>query len=214
MAPRATAATTSAPLHSAVDQDLGTVADRVDHRREHLQRGRGAVELAATVVGDHHGVRAVVHDHAGVIDVLDALDDQRPRPALPQPRQVRGVRLGSNIWLISSATVPSQEVREANTRGSVVSRLNHHHGCVAASRTVRRVSEGDRQAVADIAQPRPGDRHVHGQDQGLIAAACARSTSSLPAPRSRHTYNWNHLRAAGAAAATSSMEVVPRVDSA
>ena len=45
-----------------------------------------------------------------------------------------------------------------------------------------------------------------------MAAAWARSTSSLPAPRSRHTYNWNHLRAVGAAAATSSMEVVPKVD--
>ncbi len=37
---------------------------------------------------------------------------------------------------------------------------------------------------------------------------------SLPPARSRHRYSWNHLRAAGASAATSSMEVVPMVESA
>src|SRR4029453_4740345 len=81
----------------------------------------------------------------------------------------RTVRLGSNIWLISSATVPSQEVREANTRGSVVSRLYHHHGGGRRPGRSPGSARGERQAVADIAQPGPGDRHVHGQDQGLIA---------------------------------------------
>jgi hypothetical protein len=54
----------------------------------------------------------------------------------------RTVRLGSNIRLMSSATVPSEEVRVANSSGSVVSRLSHHAGWVAASTTVRRVSDG------------------------------------------------------------------------
>ena len=37
---------------------------------------------------------------------------------------------------------------------------------------------------------------------------------SSPAERSFHTYSWNHLRASGPAVATSSIEVVPIVDSA
>ena len=72
----------------------------------------------------------------------------------------------------------------------------------------------DRQAVADITQPGPSHRHVHGQDQGLIARRLRPLDQFLAGARSRHTYNWNHLRAAGAAAATSSMEVVPKVDNA
>ena len=45
-------------------------------------------------------------------------------------------------------------------------------------------------------------------------AAFARAIRSSPAERSFHTYSWNHFRAPGAAAATSSIDVVPIVDSA
>jgi hypothetical protein len=45
-------------------------------------------------------------------------------------------------------------------------------------------------------------------------AALARDMRSSPAERSFHTYSWNHLRASGPAFATSSIEVVPIVDSA
>ena len=45
-------------------------------------------------------------------------------------------------------------------------------------------------------------------------ATADRLTRSSPASRSFHTYSWNHFRASGAAAATSSIDVVPIVDSA
>ena len=46
------------------------------------------------------------------------------------------VIVGSNTRLIKSATVPSVSVKTANRSGSVVSRLNHHPGWRAMSRTV------------------------------------------------------------------------------
>ena len=43
-------------------------------------------------------------------------------------------------------------------------------------------------------------------------ALAARSTRAMERSRSFHMYSWNQLRPLGAAAATSSMEVVPMVD--
>ncbi len=43
-------------------------------------------------------------------------------------------------------------------------------------------------------------------------AAAARAIISATSPRSRHTYTWNHNRAVPAAAATSSIDLVPSVE--
>ena len=64
--------------------------------------------------------------------------------------------------------MPDHESSEANASGSVVSRLNHHAG------RGQRVDDGawrerrrDREAVAGVAQPRPGDRYVDGHHEGV-----------------------------------------------
>ena len=76
----------------------------------------GAVELAAPVIGDHDRVRARSTTMRASSTCWMPLTISGPDQLSGSHDRSRGVRLGSNIWLISSATVPSQEVREANTR--------------------------------------------------------------------------------------------------
>ena len=69
------------------------------------------------------------------------------------------------------------------------------------------------QPVAHVPHPGPADRGVDGQQQRLVASRAGPLQQVLATARSFHTYNWNHLPAYGAAAATSSIEAVPMVDS-
>lgn len=123
------------------------------------------------------------------------------------------VIVGSKRESKSSPTVPSQESREANSSGGVVTRSIHQFGCIAPSAIVLRDSCGGIAKPLRVSRcraPATGTSTV--SCSASKPAALARAMRSSPRDRSRHTYNWNHLRAPGAAAATSSIEVVPIVD--
>ena len=123
------------------------------------------------------------------------------------------VMVGSNSLSSRSATVPDQEDRDANVSGSVVSRFSHQAGWVAASTTVLTVSAGGMEKPLRASRSRaPATGTSTVSMSASYPAALARAMRSSPAERSFHTYSWNHLRASGPAAATSSMEVVPIVD--
>ena len=154
----------------AVDVDLGAVPDRVDHLWQHLQGCGGAVQLASSVVGDDHRIGAGRDDGAGVVDRLDALDDQRAVPGGPQPRQV-----GHGQGRVEH---PSHEVShrplEPVERGEL-QRLGGHQveppprvqGTLGQGPHGQRRREG--QAVSHVAQARTGDWCVHREDDGLEA---------------------------------------------
>ena len=124
------------------------------------------------------------------------------------------VMLGSNTCATSSATVPSNRCREANSSGSVVRRSNHHGVQRALGDGPDRQRGRHGEAVAHVAQPRPGHGHVDGEHQRLVPGGRGTRQKSRLAARSRHRYSWNHCRASGAAAASPSIDVVPIVDSA
>ena len=111
--------------------------------------------------------------------------------------------------------MPSVLSRLANVNGSVVSRLNHQCGCRAPSRNVRSESAGGMVSPLRMSRRRPPPTAVSTVSTSVsYPAASARATKSFAGARSRHTYSWNQRRAPGAAAATSSIVVVPIVDSA
>src|SRR5690606_14035885 len=88
-----------AGANTAVDVDFDAVADRIDDLRQHRDRRRRAVELAAAMVGDDDRVGTGVGRHLRVLDVDDALDDQLAAPAFLDPcnvlpRQLRIELLG------------------------------------------------------------------------------------------------------------------------
>lgn len=112
--------------------------------------------------------------------------------------------------------MPSHVDRDAKVSGSVVSRFSHHAGCVAASRTVLTVSAGGMENPLRASRSRaPATGTSTVSMNASNPAALARAMRSSPAERvaSRRRAR-NHLRASGAAAATSSIDVVPIVDSA
>ena len=82
--------------HAAVEQHRDAPGDGVDHRRQRADRGEGAVQLAAAVVGDDHAVDAVPDGRAGVLGVEHALDQQRAPPDAAQPVDVLPGRVGSS----------------------------------------------------------------------------------------------------------------------
>jgi hypothetical protein len=68
--------------------DFGAVADLARHFREEVEGNRGAVELAAAVVGEQDGVDAQVGGAHRVGDRLDPLHDEFPGPLVLDPREV------------------------------------------------------------------------------------------------------------------------------
>ena len=71
--------------HAAVHDDLQLLADRLACRLHHLDRGRGTVQLAPAMVGEHHGGGAMVHGATDVIGMHHALDRERPAPQIGHP---------------------------------------------------------------------------------------------------------------------------------
>ncbi len=72
-----------ARAHAAVEQHRQVVADRVGDRGQRVERGDLAIDLAATVVGDHDAVDPALARRARVVGVEDALDQ---RSAARSPR--------------------------------------------------------------------------------------------------------------------------------
>src|SRR5699024_4242910 len=72
-------------VHDAgVEHDLGVVTDGRHHLREQVERHWGTVELTAAVVRHQDPVGPQVGDHSGVVDRLNAFDDELALPLLPQ----------------------------------------------------------------------------------------------------------------------------------
>ena len=148
-APSAISLTASRPLRTpAVGKDLDTIADRFGDRPERRHRGRDAVELAAAVVGDDHGVDAGVGRGARAsCDVENALDGEARRANVRAPMPMsRQVTAGSN-WesthsrkssgRLAPGTAPS---RFPNVSALPHGRPPHPRGCETRS-SVRRARE-------------------------------------------------------------------------
>ena len=153
----------------AVEIDLGTVADRGDDPGQLLQRGRCAVELAATVVRDDDRVGSPIDDRAGVVDRLDALDDQLPRPDLAQPRQVveGHRRIEDLVDQLGDGPARTRQRRERERLGrqqvEPPARMERH-----VAQRLERQRRRDRQPVVDVAQPHATDGRVDGQHQRRV----------------------------------------------
>src|SRR5690606_9314370 len=69
-----------AAADAAVHEDLHAPTCRLDDRRQDVDGGRHAIELAAAVVGDDNAVDAVFDHLLALVRADDALDQQRPLP--------------------------------------------------------------------------------------------------------------------------------------
>ena len=88
-APRASAVATSVPRRMPPSkQHLEPVADRVDDRRQRLERRHHAVELTAAVVRDDDARGAVLGSEDGILGVEHSLDDDRHGQRRGKPLQV------------------------------------------------------------------------------------------------------------------------------
>src|SRR6267378_4311817 len=85
---------------AAVEQHLDAAAHRFDHLGQRADRGRGAVELPAAMVGDHDRVGAARGGDLRVLGVEDAFQDQLAAPPVLHPLDVlpaeRGVELAGD----------------------------------------------------------------------------------------------------------------------
>ncbi|MNQ96333.1 hypothetical protein D3C85_1119300 [compost metagenome] len=66
-----------ATTHTAVQQHRHLALHRPDHRRQHIQGGRQAVQGAASVVGNHYASHALPHRPRRIQGVHHALDQHR-----------------------------------------------------------------------------------------------------------------------------------------
>ena len=82
---------------AAVEHDLDLVADRVGDFRQHLDRGRCAVELPSAMVGDHERLRAGLGGFIGILDIENAFEDQLARPDAADPFDVFPVQRGVEL---------------------------------------------------------------------------------------------------------------------
>ena len=159
-APRASAdATSRAAPDAAVEEHLDPVSDRVDDRRQRLERRHRAVELPATVIRDDDARCAVLGREHGVLRVEHALDDDRHRERGGEPLEVRPVERRI-------------EEREARTGGPAASRV----------RTEGRESSGNVQSIAALAVARADDGRstVRKTAEKPASTAWAISSSVMP----------------------------------
>lgn len=86
-----------AGAHAAVDQHFRPLAHAGSDLLQCEESGQGAVELTATMVGDHHSLCARFNASFGVIGVHDAFDVQRAPPLLTDPGEVVPVHVGRQV---------------------------------------------------------------------------------------------------------------------
>ena len=145
---------------------------------------------------------------------LHALDDNLALPLVADPGEVLvgDGRVVETLRSRSSPTVPDQRSREANARGSVVRKSNHHHGRGIAFTIVFAPSCSGRSRSAC----RGGGRRPRVRPPSRAACRTRPPGRGRPAPwtstRSFHMYSWNQFRPCGLASRTSSMAVVPIVE--
>src|SRR3954447_12363209 len=154
---------------AGVEIDLGVAAHRLADVGKDTQRRGSAVQLATAVVREDDRVCAGVDYAAGVLDGLDTFDDQRSVPDRAQPVEVVDGhrRVEQLVQQLGDGAVPGgQRGERQRTGGEQVG---------PPGRVQRRVQHGlrgerrwNREAVADIAEPGPGNGYVDGQHQRLV----------------------------------------------
>ena len=158
---------------AGVQDDRRVAVVRLERRRdvrEQVERDRGAVQLAAAMVGQHDAVGAVVHHPAGVLDGLDALDHELALPRFAQPVEVIERQGGVEHrvdQVRDGAGVAGQRREGQRLVGEEVEPPRRPVGGVQHGLDRQRRRDGH--AVADVAQPGPGDGGVHGDHQGVVA---------------------------------------------
>ena len=195
---------------AGVEVDLDVPADLADHVGEQVERDRRPVELAAAVVRQRRSPSTPsVGQPAGVLDGLDALDDDLARPVVPDPGQVlEGRRSGRTSCRSARRPCPTRVESDANASGSVVRKLNHHAGRGTRRARSPRVSGGGiGEAVALVAQPGARHRDVDG-DQQRVEPGLRRPLDQLhrPVPVLPHVQLEPVAAVGFAAAATSSID--------
>src|SRR6185437_5103535 len=78
----------TAAADTPVEHDLDLVAYRRDDARQHADRGWGAVQVVAAVVGHRDRRYPGVSRPFGVVDPGNSLDHERPAPLFTEPLHV------------------------------------------------------------------------------------------------------------------------------
>ena len=179
----------AAPPDAAVEEHLDPVSNRVDDRRQRLQRRHHSVELPAAVIRDDDARRAVLRRENGVVRVEHALDDDRNRNRGGEPLEVAPVE----------RRVDEREVLAGQTRRNGT--LHRGQGSCGNVQPTRR---------SRSREPTTGRSTVRKTAEKPASSASAISSSVTP--WSRKTYTWRKRSAPGAAAATSAAVAVENVD--
>ena len=90
----------AAAPHPAVADDLDTAAHRVGDRRHEREGGGRAVELAPAVVGQRDGIDAAFGREHRIVDGLNALQDDRPVPALDRSQSTSVQDSPGSNWVL------------------------------------------------------------------------------------------------------------------
>ena len=110
--------------------------------------------------------------------------------------------------------MPDHRSSEANASGSVVRKSNHHQGRGIALTIVLTPSCGGIEKPFRLSRRRAPATGMSTVTRSVSnPAASARETRAIDFSRSFHMYSWNQLRPCGFASRTSSIAVVPIVDS-
>ena len=125
---------------TAIEKNFEPSTRRGHNFRQHTQRGRDAIQLAAAVIGDDDGIGAFVHGPPGIFARLHALDDDRAAPHVADPLQIvpRHHRLRQTAGV--DYTVIDQQARAENGRRAARKK----------SRVCRRVPHDIRRAIDEI----------------------------------------------------------------
>ncbi len=87
---------------AAIQMHLDAVGDSIDDPRQHADRGGGAIELAAAVVGHDDGVGPGIDGLFRILDIEDALDDQRAAPLFLDPGDILPRQLRIELFMRES----------------------------------------------------------------------------------------------------------------
>ena len=158
-------------VHDArVDHDRGVLADLAHHLREQVERDGRAVQLTAAVVGEHDAVYPEVDELLGVRDVLHALDDDLPRPDLPDDLEifVADGRIHRGVEQFADGPSRRRERRELQLGCREEVDPPPRAGDGVEDRADRQL-RGDRESVALVSQARAGDGRVDREHERVEA---------------------------------------------
>ena len=109
-----------AGAHAGVEQHGDRAVDGLEHGRQRVERGDGAVDLAAAVVRHDDAVDARVDRGPGVVGVEDALEHDRQRVRSRSQARSSHVRVGSpNMPAHRSTLSPARVLGQGGVEGGV-----------------------------------------------------------------------------------------------